>query len=437
MRQAKPNNDLAQKLSWLVAAIMVLVPFHALITVWLASLAGHYTLLRLWKEILLIPILAGSIYILTANSKLRSKLFSLTIVRLIFVYFLLLLFCALIATLRNTVTYKAMLYGLLVDARFLIFFLATLIIAANPNFLNINWQRILLVPAIFVAAIAILQYLVLPYDFLRHFGYSSSTIYPYETINHNLQHLRVMSTLRGANPLGAYLILPLCVLAAAWFKRKDQRLNIALFGGGLVLAMVFSFSRSAWIGALLGVLTVIWLSLKSTKARKTIGLVALAVLIIGALSALALRNNLSFENFVFHTDRASTIALSSNEGHSAAFKSASKDIIHHPLGSGVGTAGPQSVYNNHAKIAENYYLQIGQEAGMLGMILFIAICFSLGTMLYGLRASMFALALFATLIGLSFVNLLSHAWSDDTIAYLFWGLAAVACTPALDRKKPS
>jgi hypothetical protein len=36
------------------------------------------------------------------------------------------------------------------------------------------------------------------------------------------------------------------------------------------------------------------------------------------------------------------------------------------------------------------------------------------------------LSLLASLIGISFVNLLSHAWADDTLAYLWWGLAGIA-----------
>jgi hypothetical protein len=159
-------------------------------------------------------------------------------------------------------------------------------------------------------------------------------------------------------------------------------------------------------------------------------LAGLLVLAVGL--GLLLRNNLGFENAILHTDNSSTAKVSSNQGHVTAFKAASKDIIHHPLGSGVGSAGPQSVYNNHpGRIAENYFLQIGQEAGILGMALFITIGAALAWVLYARHGEPLALALLASLIGLSFVNLLSHAWSDDTLAYIFWGLAAIALAPIL------
>ena len=211
-----------------------------------------------------------------------------------------------------------------------------------------------------------------------------------------------------------------------------------MLGGGLLLALAFSFSRSAWIGATASLLVVVWLSFRSERIRKNIGWGIAGVLLAAAIFTYAFRNNLGFENAVFHTDRNSKIATSSNEGHSAAFKSAAKDIIHQPQGGGVGSAGPQSVYNKRtARIAENYYLQIGQEAGVIGMALFIAICAVVGRQLYLRRQDPFALALFASLVGISIINLLSHAWGDDTLAYVWWGLAGIYLGPAIlsDRHK--
>lgn len=420
-------------LSGTTAIILVLVPFHAFLTVWFSSFVGHYTLLRLWKEFLLALVVAGAIYLLLTDRAFLKRLSSLLITKLILIYVALLLIWAYIPLAGHEVSAKAMWYGLLVDLRFLVFFLAVLVIAAKSGALARRWRKILFIPAILVGAIAILQFLILPYDFLKHFGYSDSTIFPYETINHNINHIRVMSTLRGANPLGAYLILPICALGVAFFRQKAQRPNIVALGFGLLLALIFSFSRSAWIGATLGVLIVAWLSLKSAQAKRAAVWVAASVLILGGILAVALRNNTTFENVFLHTQHNSKIAVSSNDSHASAFKSAVKDIGHEPLGKGVGTAGPQSVYNKQGptRIAENYFLQIAQEAGLVAMALFIAICTVAGKMLYERRADPLALALFASLVGISFVNLLSHAWTDDTLAYLWWGLAGIALAPAI------
>ncbi len=412
--------------------ILAVLPFHAFLTVWLSSLTGHYTLLRLWKEFLLLPIMASAIYALIKDKSLRQKLVHSRLVQLITLYIIFLVLLAIIPLLSQDVTAKAMWYGLLVNLRFLLFFLAVFILATKSQIIVKNWPMLFYIPAIIVAAFAILQYLALPYDFLRHFGYSESTIYPYETINHNIQLIRVASTTRGANPLGAYLLLPISALAVAFFKEKKQRTNILMLGLGFLLALAFSFSRSAWIGAALSLLLITWAALKTKRARKILLLSLAGIAMCGIILALVLRNNADFQNTFLHTEHGSKVAVSSNEAHGSAFKAAAKDIIHQPWGGGVGTAGPESVYNNHpARIAENYFLQIGQEAGVIGMALFIAICSVAGRKLWKGRADPLALWLFASLIGLTFVNLLSHAWTDDTLAYIWWGLAGVAlATPA-------
>ena len=426
------TSSLATALSWLVASILVALPFHAFLTVWLSSLTGHYTLLRLWKEFLLLIILAGAAYILIKNKKLRARFLESWLVRLIGVYTLVMLLWGFVALARHDVSGKAMWYGLLVNLRFLLIFLVAWVVAAKSSWLGSNWQKILFAPAILVAALAILQFLVLPYDFLKHFGYGPSTISPYETINHNINHLRVASTLRGANPLGAYLVLPISALAVAYFNKRGKVSDKLMLGFGLLLALTFSFSRSAWVGCILSLMVIVWVKLKNPQAnRRMLQYSVILVVIVSAL-VIGLRHNATFENIFFHTDHTSRIAESSNEGHSAAFRNAVKDIIHHPLGSGVGTAGPESIYNNHPpRIAENYFLQIGQEAGIIGMALFMAISVAIAKLLWGRRSDPLALWLFASLIGLSLINLLSHAWTDDTLAYIWWGLAGVALAPKL------
>jgi hypothetical protein len=428
MKRFAPVNKPAEILSLIVGVILVLLPFHAFLTVWLSSLIGHYTLLRLWKEVLLVVLLAGSLYILVTDKKLLRIFRGSWLVRLIFIYSAVLLIWGFVALANHNVTGKAMWYGLLVNLRFLVFFLATWVIAAKSSWLSSRWQKLLFIPAIIVTVFAILQYMALPYDFLKHFGYSSSTITPYETINHNIHRLRVASTLRGANPLGAYLLLPISALGVLLLKDKRQRSDKLMIIFGLLVALAFSFSRSAWIGLLLSLLIIAWLSLRNQKTRNLLlyGLGGLAIL-VGVL-AFALRNNSGFESVLYHTDHTSQIAESSNEGHSAAFKSAGKDIIHEPLGRGVGTAGPESTYNygHYGRIAENYFMQIGQETGIVGIALLIAILVAVGKALWNRRQDPLALWLLASLVGITFINLLSHAWTDDTLAYLWWGYAAIA-----------
>ena len=435
MQPRNTSHNLAVKLSWAVGLILVLLPFHAFLTVWLSSLLGHYTLLRLWKEILLVPVLLGVVYQLWRDKRTRKVLFGSWLVRLIAIYFVLLLIVGAVAYNQHAVNAKALAYGELVDLRFLGFFLLALVVSAKSGFLQAKWRRLLLWPSLAVIIFGLLQYWLLPYDFLKHFGYGPDTISPYETINHNLKYIRIESTLRGANPLGAYLVLIISAGTALLLAAK-KKTKYYVFLAVSLAALALTFSRSAWIGAALSVTVILWLSLKSERLRRDLLVAAGILAVIACALAVVLRNSTTFQDDILHTDNHSQAAMRSNQGHSAAFRSGVKDIVRQPLGGGVGSAGPQSAYNNHpGRLAENYFLQIGQEAGVIAMALFIAINILVGRLLWRRRTERLPLILFASLIGLTFVNLLSHAWSDDTLAYIWWGLAGIALAPAILKRK--
>ena len=213
--------------------------------------------------------------------------------------------------------------------------------------------------------------------------------------------------------------------------RNGRNWRDALLLIGSVVVLFFTFSRSAWFGAALSVIVILFLSHLSRKTQR-IALIAGGVLVvICAVLALSLRNDIKFQNFVFHTQKHSAVKSTSDQGHLLALRTGLKDVAHHPLGYGPGTAGPASYYNtgHPVRIAENYYVQIGQETGWLGLMLFILINIGVGSLLYFRREDPLALSLLASLIGLTLINMFSHAWADDTLCYVWWGLAGVALAP--------
>jgi O-antigen ligase len=141
---------------------------------------------------------------------------------------------------------------------------------------------------------------------------------------------------------------------------------------------------------------------------------------------------------VLHTQTHSASKISSNDAHASALTSGLRDVVRQPFGDGPGTAGPASEHNtgHPARIAENYYVQVAQETGWLGLGLLLAITVLIVMELYQrLGTSPLALTLFVSFVGLAFVNLLSHAWADDTLAFLWWGLAGVALGSARQKRK--
>ena len=416
-------------LASLISVIIIVMPFHAFLTVWASSALGHYTLLRLWKEMLLFICMLGSLYLIMADSKIRSHTVTRRLVQVIIAYGLWLGVTSVLALLHHTVTRKALAYGVLIDLRFLAFFLIAWAVALRTSQLPAQWQRLLLWPAYGVIAVALLQALVLPNDILAHFGYDKlTTIAPYETINNNRQYIRVAATLRGANPLGAYLLVPISLLVVYIVTPgKRNRSHLLVLPAALV-ALFFTFSRSAWLGVFVTVAVILLVRAKRLRvSRKILASVSTGVIVVLLAAVIGLRHNARFENIFLHTEDHSRVATSSNQGHVAAFKNGVVDLVHQPLGRGPGTAGPASVYNHgRVRIAENYFIQIGQEAGWLALGLFVLINAGVGYLLWLRRADPLALSLCAGLIGLSVVNLLSHAWADDTLAYVWWGLAGIA-----------
>jgi hypothetical protein len=418
-------------LTWITTFTMIIlffIPFHGFLTVWLSSLIGHYTLLRLWKETLLLLCVIGVIYLLLTDNKIRTHTLTRRLVWTIICFIVLNVAWGLLALNQHDVTAKSLAYGLLIDLRFLVFFLVTWAVALRMGRLKSNWQWLVIWPAVAVIIIGLLQ-LVLPHDIMKHFGYGPNTIPIEETINHNSHYFRIDSTLRGANPLGAYMIIPISIISVMLLAKRNWRLLLLLLAS--VIVLFFSYSRSAWIGALLSTAIVFMTGRLSGQAQKlVVGLSAAVVVICVGLFAIY-HNNTDFQNYVLHTQTNSAVKSTSDGGHGSALKAGLHDVLHEPLGRGPGTAGPASIYNGShpARIAENFYLQIGQETGWLGLILFILINFGVGYLLWIRRADPLALSLFASLIGITFVNMLSHAWADDTLAYLWWGLAGIAMAP--------
>lgn len=425
-----------------VALILALIPFHAFLTVWGSTLLGHYTLLRLWKELLLVPLGLASLWLVFRELLLRQQILRSWLFRLIVIYYFLMVLLGLIALKQHTVNATALYQGLIEDLRLVTIFFVAWVAASYSPWLKDHWRLLLLVPAIIVVVGGLLQAFVLPADSLSHFGYSAVTIKPFETVDQNSQFVRVQSTLRGSDPLGAYLIVVLAAITVSVASLMSRRTTVKyeayrnalpwMLGGVAVLVVLYlTYSRSAYIGALIAMAGAVWLSMPSSAVRRWLLVAGVIICVIFGGAVFALRHNPTFEDTFFHTSQLTKSKQSSNQNHVTALKNGVNDLLHQPFGLGPGSAGPASVHNNHpARISENYFVQVGQEAGWLGLGLFIAITVLVGKALWDKREDQLVMIMLASLVGLVVVNLLLPAWTDDTLAYVWWGLAGVAASSA-------
>jgi O-antigen ligase len=427
MRPSPTEYRLARWLSYAIGFIFVLLPFHALLSTWLGSNTGHLDLIRIWKEILIFIVMVPAFWLALKNQKSRSWFLGNKLFWLIGLYFLLHFVLGAWALKTHRVNGTAFIYALIINLRFLGFFVVCAVVALYDKWLKENWFRLVVLPSFIVTIFGLAQRFLLPYDFLKHFGYSPKTIPAYQTVDSDLNFRRIQSTLRGANPLGAYynLLIPSYLL----IRRKYTK-HIAL-----ILALVvlyFTYSRSAWLGTILSLGLLAFLRLDIGRRIKEVLLAAGVLLVLVAAGLYLLKSNHTAQDAILHTSNGSK-NVSSNAQRAKSIKNAATDVAHHPLGQGPGTAGPASFRNtgHSAKIAENYYLQIGQEVGIEGMLLFIAINLAVAWRLWLRRSDNLSRLLLVSLVGISFINLLSHSWADDTLSLLWWGLAGIALAPKL------
>lgn len=432
------SNQLSGRLAVVaIITIFCVLPFTTPLAVFLGSHFGQPDLFKLWKEIVMVLVagllLAGGAYKTIVDVRDRWLKVLILLILGYAGWTLLLGFMNLMVF--DQVDGEAFAYAVIINLRFLFFFLLCWLVARTATQLKENWQRLLLIPAGVVVAFGLLQAWVLPMNVLEHIGYGPETIPAYQAVDQHPDYARVQSTLRGPNPLGAYLIIIISALLIG--LRRKWWPQIALLAGTLAV-LFYTYSRSAWLGAAAAVAAIIFLSVDNERVRRSLVIAgAVAVLLFAGL-VYAGRDNQFVQKTVFHTDETSTSAQSSNEQRASALQQGLRDVVREPFGRGPGSAGPASLRNDRhgERIAENYYLQIGQETGWIGLLLFLAITAYVAALLWQRRAHPLAKVLLASLAGIVLVNFLSHAWADETLAILWWGMAgiAVACTkPSGDR----
>jgi len=419
-----------------LAAILVIAPFYAPLSVWLASNLEHVDFWKIWKELALTLLGLIMLSFLVTHHKFVRRILHDKLVLVVLAYTLLILAYGAYDLLTERVSTEAVLYGLIVDLRPVAIFgvaFLTFAIAARQKLAGFPWRKLVLIPAAIIISFGLLQMFVLPNDVLTHVGYGENTIKPYQTVDNQPDIVRVQSTLRGANPLGAYLIFIIVLLVVMLISNKKRRVWWGVFTAAALTLMVGTYSRSAQLGLIFSLLALVFIyQQRFVKRHLIIAGAAVAVLLLVGIVAIA-KDNYFAENFILHTSDRSRSALSSNSERLAAMERGAKEVIESPLGTGVGSAGPASLRNElgPGRIAENYYIQLGQEYGVIGLSLFIVFNIMVAVELWRRRSHLVAKVLLASLVGITFVNMLSHAWTDDTLAYIWWTLAGFALAPLL------
>ena len=236
---------------------------------------------------------------------------------------------------------------------------------------------------------------------------------------------RVIGPFDNPNVFGAYLILlmPLaihCLLA----HRGASRLFAFMGTGCIGLALIYTWSRGAWLGALLS-LIMFAILYRAATLRLTLPGLALLPFAVGVLPASILNRILSIGNLA-----------DTSTAYRVSIWTASVRMLHDVIWCGVGTGSEAftalyPVYAlsgaAYALHAHNLFLQIFLELGILGIVAFVVVITCYYRFVFGTYATMQDRRVASTVLALSMgvlalltQGLTDHVWFNYRIVALFW-----------------
>ena len=230
----QPASGLEKLFVGILLVIFGGIVLHAPLSVGLGTLFPDFALvIKSWKEVLIVVAAVLALLILRRKKQtdiLKEPLMIGIGIYLAFHVFSILLFDG---------EADSVLAGLAIDVRYILFFALTFIaVRLYPSYKKV-FIKVAVAGALVAMTFALLQVFVLPADILKYIGYNVNTIVPYLTVDQNQDFIRINSTLRGPNPLGAYAGIVLSLLLAFWlrgrhelYKRPMFIVTLLFIGGG-------------------------------------------------------------------------------------------------------------------------------------------------------------------------------------------------------------
>lgn len=441
-----------QKLRERLALLLIaLLPFHALFVTFGTKLIegqNHAPMaaLAIWKEALLgLILMIGVVEILWSKRLAISDKRSVWRMDLIDGLILALLIVALtLFASGHPTSLHAFLLGFRYDFVPLVALVILRRVPWSDRFLPLAFKTLLWCGTI-VAGYGLIT-IALPMSFFTVLGYSDlHSLYVADGPVAAFQQIggsalrRLQSTMSGPNQLGLWLLLPLTIAML-----KKQRGAFVL----IIVALFATLSRDAVLAFAVIVTAILWKRLPHRKFFRVAGTVLAVACIVAVVSiriapSVLLRSGSTIDHITRPLESLRLIAL-------------------HPLGLGLSAAGPASnrlhetcvflkkgddpswasdrpqlcVFVGGKQVQpvshdcdcpllpENWYVQIGVELGVLGLVLYMALIIVILR-----RLTRGTAVIFLIFLAVSVAALFLHAWEDAALAYTLWMLIAAQQNP--------
>lgn len=274
-----------------------------------------------------------------------------------------------------------------------------------------------------------------------------------KSTEHMINLKRIVSVFGWPNYLSGYLamVLPLSSAYIFILQSRWQRYVMVLITLIIFLAMLFTYTISAWLGLVIAILITFWFyvmpkgsgSARGLKITKIFPSILVIILVSAVLLVIA--------------KRATPFTIASFNSRIEYVRSALLMIKNHPIfGTGLGTFGvviPNYINTPAAfsRYAHNSYLQIFAESGILGILLFLLIIFFIVKESNEAvknpkeqKEYLFSLGLFCAILAFLLDNLYNFTMLIPKVSLSWWVLVAIifarpkkVYTPSLQLEKPT
>ena len=299
--------------------------------------------------------------------------------------------------------------------RFTLFALIIFLLASQIDWREVSSKKITnsyLIVATIIALLALVERLF-PLNYWVNILGSDST-FGYGNFSIVSAH-QSSSLLTGPNQLASYLLPAVFIMLGSlgFSKVRDfdsKTLRFLLFCV-YSAAIIFTFSRSSFLGLALGLIIFFIISLIKFRLSSTFIKYILATILVFIFSFLVY----TYANMSDATKDFFTHGQSQSQ-HVDAYKVAFSEIksrVNQPIklvfGSGIGSAGPLSIKYGNGFVSESWYLQLALELGIFGLLLWISLMVSALINLW--KKAYFGL--FVAIIAVSIAALFLHTWADN------------------------
>lgn len=407
---------------WFLITILTIMPFWSAIIAFISdrSALDYFQIfaVRSWYE----PVLLILFMLVVFNPRWEKRGLELKVFDyLIFIY----LIWSIISIFCNHLTisqgiqglrYNGLFFGFYLLARFSFFSEARIQFAEN---LVLIFGRVL-------SLWAIIEVVFLRSDYWQRLGIlSADSGFGFGATHTVVSVPQAMATMEGPNQLGSFLLLPFFIALSRKSKNPNRALTDWLWLIIIAGAIVLSFSRSAILGLIVGLIFFLIFDRKMAIKEKII--LSFTPIILGALSvAYFINRGGGLRDFWTHG--------ASNQSHWYSMYQAlvsDRTIPELFFGSGIGTAGPAS-FNFIGNIQESWYLQIITELGLIGFLLWLSIVVLITINFFKKNR-----ALSLGLISVSVAAIFLHTFADNPVlSFTLFILLGMQLGQSFEKLKP-